>query len=452
MPQIAFWGGLLLATPVAMGSESGSLEVRERAGTGAEAKPSAGSPAPGWSQTCQPPLNCEVLKEQRIQHIRSGTLVRAISLVPGQVLEVYRDASGRLDVAEREWIAGKAGAKGRQGRGGQLPASDAARSRDAHGNTTKEGDFCFDCFEENESQLISMVLSLKEIQNNILSRRNLKRIGSFFESRSGVLIHEMCFDQYGDQVEKWVTDATIEGLSCHLNTEETYSYRTNKRGASYYSHIPRLMNLFTKDSLGGAFADGMLVHMNGKTEIFENPCEGYKSWPLDLESKIHKNNCEFDGRFNLKQPKIICQRDKLELAVNEYNERSNYAMERTVAYASNPGVPRPAYVNWKGKTEVYNQPFISFVTKDRKLSEEQFKAIFWHELLHNAGYGHEEDGHPDDEGRPDYAYFCSAACFRKSYDFSDTTVGGARNQCELPERSDTTPSFLEDIRRTIGTH
>ncbi len=374
------------------------------------------------NQTCE--------RQYQVVNGKPQRLVRTIASGPDEIIEMYEDKNGKLELVKKT----------------TRPAMRAEFSRDPNGNAATEGDFCFDCYEERRSDLIEMVLKLRPDKGIFVPKRNLKQVGSFFESRSGVLIHEECFEQYGEQVEQWVTDATVEGLSCHINTETSYKNRTGNRGKSYYSHIPRLMNLFTKDSQGGAFKDGMLLNMDGKTELFENPCEDYKSVPLNLESKIHKNNCEFDGRFNLTQPKIICQADQLELAINEYNGATRYADASVTAYATNPNGMRPVFVNWKNKTEVYNHPVISFVPRGRKLNETQFKATFWHELLHNCGYSH------DDEGHPDYAYFCATACFSKSYNFSAGIIDGARAQCETSEKNDGSMSQLETIRRVIGTH
>lgn len=96
---LALLSGLMLAAPVALASEAVTLVLRGEAETRPEASTSAPSSAPAWA--CQPPLDCDAVREQRIQRIRSGTLIRSLALVPDKVLEVYRDASGRLDVLER---------------------------------------------------------------------------------------------------------------------------------------------------------------------------------------------------------------------------------------------------------------------------------------------------------------------------------------------------------------
>lgn len=374
------------------------------------------------NQTCE--------RQYQVVNGKPQRLVRTIASGPDEIIEMYEDKNGKLELVKKT----------------TRPAMRTEFSRDPNGNTATEGDFCFDCYDENYSALMGLLDNLEAVQKQAIPKNRLKKIGSFYESRSGVLIHEECFEQYGEQVEKWVTDATVEGLSCHGMSEAMYSDRTGNRGSSYYSHIPRLMNLFTQGSQSGAFTEGALLQVGGKTEVLQNPCEDYKSLPLNLANKIHRNNCEFDGRFNLTQPKIICQVDKFSLAISEYDGSNNLANASVAAYATNPNTIQPVYLNWKGKTEVYNHPVISFVPRGRKLNETQFKATFWHELLHNCGYSHGDEGHPD------YAYFCATACFSKSYNFSETIVGAARNQCEQAEKSNTSASFLEDIRRTIGTH
>lgn len=374
------------------------------------------------NQTCE--------RQYQVVNGKPQRLVRTIALGPDEIIEMYEDKNGKLELVKKT----------------TRPIMRTEFSRDPNGNTATEGDFCFDCYDENYSALMGLLDNLEAVQKQAIPKNRLKKIGSFFESRSGVLIHEECFEQYGEQVEKWVTDATVEGLNCHIDTEFAYSGRTGNRGNSYYSHIPRLMNLFTQGSQSGAFTQGALLNVDGKTEILQNPCEDYKSLPLNLANKIHKNNCEFDGRFNLTQPKIICQLDKFELAVNEYNGTANYANASDVAYGSNPNAIKPAFVNWKNKTEVYNHPIISFIPRARKLNEAQFKSTFWHEILHNCGYSHSDEGHPD------YSYFCAAACFSKSYSFSENLVKAARSQCENSEKTNTSASFLEDIRQVIGTH
>jgi hypothetical protein len=96
---LALLSGLMMAAPVALASEAVTLVLRAEAETGPEASTSAPSSMQAWA--CQPPLDCDAVREQRIQRIRSGTLVRSLALVPDKVLEVYRDAAGRLDVLER---------------------------------------------------------------------------------------------------------------------------------------------------------------------------------------------------------------------------------------------------------------------------------------------------------------------------------------------------------------
>ncbi|MFA5683626.1 MAG: hypothetical protein WC995_03580 [Lysobacteraceae bacterium] len=166
--------GLVLVAPVAMGVEAGALVSRGEAATGSEASTSTPSTVPPWAQPCQPPLDCDAVRAQRIQRIRSGTLVRSMALVPDTVLEVYRDASGRLDVVERprhvaadegngespqagvETVPGTVSGKLELVKKTTRPLHRTEFSRDPNGNTATEGNFCFEySFSENGVRDIS---------------------------------------------------------------------------------------------------------------------------------------------------------------------------------------------------------------------------------------------------------------------------------------------------------
>lgn len=371
-------------------------------------------------QTCERKYEVVNGKPQR--------LIRTIASGPDEVIEMFEDKNGKLELIKRT----------------RRPISLSEFSTST--NTDTEGGFCFECYDQNYNSLLSMLDTFEAAQKVKVPKYNLKKIGNFYESRVGVLIHEECFQQYGDDVEKWITDATVEGLNCHITSEFEYDTQGRGRGQSYSQHIPRLVNLLSPNA-NGPFSEGAVYYNknSGKVEVMQNPCEEYSAFGLNLESKIHKDKCEFDGRFNLTQPKIICQVDKLELALNEKGDNA-YANAAVKAYATNPNYMKPAFVNWQGRTQVINHPVVGMVPRERKFSEAEFKATYWHELLHNCGYSHKDESHPD------YAYFCATACFGKAYSFSDILIDGAKRQCESSQNSDNTQTSLDTIKRIIGTH
>jgi hypothetical protein len=376
-------------------------------------------------QSCERQYNIVNGKPQR--------LVRTIASGPDEVIEMYEDKNGKLELIKRttspialsEFSVGSNGATE-----GGLPGCGP------------------ECYDRSYNLLMTLLDDFEAAQKVNVRKPNLKKIGNFYESRVGVLIHEECFQQYGDDVEKWVTDATVEGLNCHITTEFEYDSKGNGRGQSYSRHIPQLVNLFSRDR-DAPVTEGAVYYnkATGKVEIMENPCENHAQFGLNLGSKIHPDNCSFNGSFNLTQPKIICQVDKLELAVNESGSENAYANAAVRAYATNPNYLKPAFINWpQGKTEVVNHPIIGMVPRATKFSEAEFKSTYWHEIMHNCGNSHKDTGHPD------YAYFCATACFGKAHSFSDILIEGAKRQCESAVISDNTHTSLETIKRVIGTH
>jgi hypothetical protein len=371
-------------------------------------------------QGCERPYKMVNGKPQR--------LVRTVAFGPNEILEVHEDENGQLEAIKRIKDPG-------------------ASSAPAAGSAAKEGEVAScgpECHEKNYNAILTLLDALESKQKIEVPKNKLKKVGSFYESRVGVLIHEECFQQYGDAVEKWVTDATVEGLICHGKNEAGFTGMTGQRGQSYSRHIPQLVNLFSPNP-NGSFSEGVIYYnsASGNIEVMRDPCRNHDAFGLNLGSRIHQDNCEFDGRFNLTQPKIICQVDRLELAIAESGGNNHYADGKRAAYASNPNHMKPAFINWKDKTEVVNHPIIGMVPRNEKFSEAEFKATYWHELLHNCGNSH------DDKGHPDYAYFCATACFGKAYPFSDILIEGAGRQCESSQHSDNTESSLDTIRRVI---
>lgn len=351
-------------------------------------------------------------------------LIRTIASGADEILEMYEDENDNLELIRRS-------------------THPALRSEFAIGNSANpaaDGEIATcgsKCYERNFKAFDAL---LTKLEGSVNSTSKLQKIDDFYVSRVGVLIHEECFKKYGEKIEKWVTDATVQGMACHFDNY-TIAKHFNQQSISYESHIPRLMNLFSSSQ---QVNEGAVFDMNGKPNIMTNPCEDYKSLPLAKDMRVSPN-CKYVPEVKLGAPKVICQSDQFALAVSIHN-RSGH-LSGSNAYASGPHSKMPSYVNWNGKTKVYNYPVIGFVDSDRLLNEETFKAKFWHEIMHNCGYAHGDYAHGDEE--PDRAYFCETACFGKAYGFNESKIDGARYQCEASDSNSSTFSELEDIKRRI---
>ncbi|MCB0348259.1 MAG: hypothetical protein KDD37_05460 [Bdellovibrionales bacterium] len=320
---------------------------------------------------------------------KATSMVRTIASSDNkQVVEVYEAKNGDLQFVERNTQPVK--------------ILDFA-------NSFTEGDFCFTCYDKNYSKFSEM---LKDFENKPKPIK-LPKIDDFYMSRVGVLIHEECFEIYGDKfdVEQAVTDSVVKGFSCMMKGKEFANKKEASGdtfyangGAAYTSHIPRLVNLFTQQKkinyapIRSTTSDGAKFRMDLK-----NPCKelskipGYENLPI-------YDDCKFVPEVELGRPKIFCNPDELTLAAEKREGTDLLASAHDRALGSLPNSVYPLYKNWKGKTKVYNPPAVTFLPAAHGIDEGTFQSTLWHELNHNCGYEHNSKEHMD-------PYFCQVACF-----------------------------------------
>lgn len=230
----------------------------------------------------------------------------------------------------------------------------------------------------------------------------------FHMSRAGVLIHEECFEVYDRfDLESAVTAAVSQGFSCMLSLENyarrRYAAMSETEyfdgGAALHHHIPRLVGLFTpRESLSVASVNGIDAEDNLATWTLEDPCRDVQSLNFFQNVVINHSDCLFDVRVG-QMPKLFCSADQGTEVVLEQRRAARNAV------ASQPVTAYPIITNWKGRTRIYNHPMVTFLPPSHGYDEAKFKSTLWHELLHNAGYEH------DQAEFPDYSYFCQAHCF-----------------------------------------
>ncbi|MCB0347791.1 MAG: hypothetical protein KDD37_03105 [Bdellovibrionales bacterium] len=364
-------------------------------------------------QTCERKFDIVNGKPQR--------LVRTIASGGDEVIEVFEDKQGKLQFVKK---------------------STRRLQRVEYSGTQTEGDFCFDCYDKNYSKFSELLSQFEEKQKT--KPRNLPMIDDFYVSRVGVLIHRECFDKFGGQfdVEKAVTDAVVKGMSCKMDLVSESEKYLDTKGQAYYNHIPRLVNLLTNSS---RVNDGLILSDTSNNPVLmENPCQNYKTLPIAKDMDV-KKDCEYVPEVELGRPKVICQADQFALAADKHNNSNRLANASAVAYGTGPEDRHPSFVNYNGKTKVYNYPVVAF-NRDQ-MSETQFKSTLWHEMMHNCGYSH------SDEGTPDYAYMCEIACFGDEYpnkdDFDENTIGTAGQYCVEPKKDDTHDSIMGNYLRAM---
>lgn len=355
---------------------------------------------------------------------KSRKLVRTFVSGADEVIDIYEGKDGQLELVKRSIPLGSIE---------QFPVGDPRRKRAESGGTAC-GSECLDKIFKDFDALLTKFEAAQKVEPT-----RLEKIDDFYVSRVGVLIHEECFEKYGKEVERWVTDSIVQGMQCMFNNVN-YTATRERRSMGRESHIPRLMSLFNSSQ---AVKEGAIFDANGSPRIMTNPCQDYKSLPIAKDMKVHQK-CSYVPEAKLGAPKLICQVDQFNGAVSIHSANMDLTVSRrNNGYGSGPHNKMPTYVNWKAKTKVYNYPVVAFIGTNHLLDEDLFKSKFWHEVMHNLGYGHL------DENVPDRAFFCEVACFGKAYGFIQMEIDGAEAQCESPGNSTSTFSQLEDIKRVI---
>lgn len=267
------------------------------------------------------------------------------------------------------------------------------------------GGFCFDCLADNYAQFKALSARFARMRRPV----EPERLGDFVVSRVGILIHEDCYQAFGDRLdlEQVVTDTVLTGFQCTIERKREAERRGRHGapayvdgGAPYREHIPRLLNLFTRhapvaDAVAWGFAaDGSRVRIDLRDPCREYPKLGYAA--LDLTS-----DCRFASEVSLGQPKLFCSIDALSAAVTRRHHRSP---ETSRALATLPQMAYPLFKVWEGRTQVYNAPMITLLPLSHDMEAGVFMSTLWHELMHNIGYEHGSAQYMD-------PYFCQTSCF-----------------------------------------
>ncbi len=298
-----------------------------------------------------------------------------------------------------------------------LSASEA--TLDFSGSLTGK-EFCYSCYEDNYKKFNEI---LTEFQKSKKPRK-LRKIDDFYLTRVGILVHEECFDIFGERfdVEQAVSDAITTGFSCLVNgkqyadekvlreKKDEGDFRTirdyENGGSVFQKHSPRLVNLFTQQQsvpyapVRVKLTDGSGIHLK-----LYSPCTDLARIPGFENLKID-TDCEFHPELELGRPKLLCSPDLLTIAAIKKNDGRDLTSINVNgrALGSLPNSVVPIYKKWKGKTKVYNGPMIIFLPESYKMHVGAFQSTLWHELFHNIGYEHDSKVDQD-------PYFCQVACF-----------------------------------------
>jgi hypothetical protein len=264
------------------------------------------------------------------------------------------------------------------------------------------------CWQRKYGEFIELLLRFEEAAAQPApvppARRALPKVGDFYESRVGVLIHEECFDQYPFDIEQAVVESVVQGFQCMMDA--------SVGDGIYRSHIPRLVNLFSAQNY--TVATPRYNHLGSLVGI-DNPCDPSQFSEYETRPTFHLD-CQFIPEVQLGRPKIICQNEQAYMVASDGKRDMDPRTTEDAAYATLYQNITPAYVNYRENTRIYNPPFIAISERspERRMPFGHFKATVWHELTHNLGYSHTHS-------TPDYAYMCEVGCFAKEY-------GGAISQ------------------------
>lgn len=270
------------------------------------------------------------------------------------------------------------------------------------------------------------------------ARRDLRKVDDFYESRVGVLIHEECFGQYPFDVEQVAVEAVAQGFQCMMDA--------SVGDTMYRSHIPRLVNLFDERNYSSP-AHGLYGDL-GEMQLEPEPC-ALNGFDDDFKSRVALHeDCRLIPEVQLGRPKIICQNDQAYIGAYGASRDLQPNTTKDFAYATGYESTDLAYVNYLGKSRIYNLPFIAFVERpsERRPPRGHFKATVWHELMHNLGYLHKHTG------TPDYAFMCEVACFATEYDeaISQDLSDSAFQQCAQESSGFSTNGVFRDLIKVLN--
>lgn len=283
-------------------------------------------------------------------------------------------------------------------------AGAAQRPPDYLGPVLGDG-FCYDCLADNYAKFRALTARFARLPRPA----EPDRLGDFVVSRVGILIHEDCYEAFGDRLdlEQVVTDTVVTGFQCLIERKREAERRGRHGdpayvdgGAPYRDHIPRLLNLFTQHALvPNAVAWGFSPAGSPVRVDLREPCREYSK--LGYSALDLTPDCRFASEVPLGQPKLFCRIDALSDAVTK---RHHSSPESSRALATLPQMAYPLFKVWKGRTQVYNAPMITFLPLSHDMEAGVFMSTLWHELMHNIGYEHGSSQHMD-------PYFCQASCF-----------------------------------------
>ncbi|MDZ7792075.1 MAG: hypothetical protein U5L08_16550 [Xanthomonadales bacterium] len=296
-----------------------------------------------------------------------------------------------------------------------IASAAEAQTEDEQGNIviTEEGGFCFACYSEEAARFKSLLDDMKGIQKEYQGMenpsKNLERFDDFRISRTGMLIHEECFEpgRFGFDVEQAVVDGLVKTFSKFIELEkDEIENWTGEPTQIILGHVPDFVNLYDPNNWEESNSityeyrakNGDLIH---GAENETDPCSDLRSFANRYQVDM-RQSCRFPNHIERGRPKIFC-------AAGEAEEISVEKLEGTNAYASNPTKPRPLLKNYNGQTSIYQEPFIVFNDdRTRDFSSKRFQSALTHEHFHNFGWEDFAQSHNS------YSYYCQVAVFYNS--------------------------------------
>ena len=259
---------------------------------------------------------------------------------------------------------------------------------------------------------------------------------------AGVLIHDQCFQNEKLQELGGIQSAAEESIA-KFAVCQTEINQWQPGGAAERLHIPEMMNVLD----GRVYtSSNQYPDYNYTLRTVNNACEDIKNFDFYSDMNIHRD-CQDLRQYRKENLKVFCQLDQYNVA---WYEKLGYDLTSGDPDSTAHGTRHSmAFINWKGKTKVYNGPYVS-INPDRRVSRGELISTLGHEFIHTL---HARGTHDYTYPLNDFATMCEAACFYD--DWSKERISGdelytAFNSCNYMGRPDRyTRSSAQRIRNKL---